>query len=138
MLTIPKFGWTNVVIEDFKEPASYLTDVPMECLDSMIFALSNNASFCVDFDAEGYTYKVISDWYKTFIIMEQDSPTLIVFENKSRNDLAKELLEDISTNIDDWCNFSYSIEEDGEEEFNRYKKELNKKIEILKSLIDKS
>lgn len=35
MLTKPKCGWTNIVIGNNVLPASYLTDVPIDCLDSL-------------------------------------------------------------------------------------------------------
>lgn len=52
MLTIPKAGWTNVEIGKFKGRASYLTDIPFECLDAFTFALTYNMPMSIWFDAE--------------------------------------------------------------------------------------
>lgn len=137
MLEFPKYGWTTVSIENFREPASYLTDVPMDCINAMIYALENNTDFCVNFDAEGYSYKIIADWYNTFIIMTKNEPELITIKNKNRDILAKELIKDIENNLKDWCTFSCIIDEENEEsknEYREYKKNLIEKIEKLKEL----
>ena len=39
MLTKPRYGWTNLRIGDICYPASYLNDVPIDCLDAFIYAL---------------------------------------------------------------------------------------------------
>lgn len=133
MFTIPKHGWVLINIGSFSDRASYLTEVPLDCLDSIIYALENKTDFIVSFDAEGWSFKIISDYYRTFIIEEKDFPKLLTLENINKEMLAKEIYQDISENIDNWSNWSCSIE--NEEDILNYKKELNIKLEKLKSLI---
>lgn len=134
MLTKPKCGWTNIVIGNNVLPASYLTDVPINCLDSMILSYRNHNDFCVNFDAEGWTFKIIADEYITYIIKEKNRSELIVCENINLDNLAKELIYDIEANINDWMYWVYRMEE--EEEVLKYKELLLKKVDILKKIVN--
>ena len=51
---------SNCPVENFSERASYLTDVPNDCLDAFIHALQTNNPAIVYFDAEGFDYHLIS------------------------------------------------------------------------------
>lgn len=135
MLTKPFAGWTNVEIGDFSAPASYLTEVPIECLDIMINSLRKRIDFCASFDAEGWTYKVISDYYRTYIIIEDDSLELKIID-KDMFSLANELITDIENNIDSWSHWSLSEEYDGKEAIEKYKQDLLEKIQELKEQIN--
>jgi len=53
MLAKPEHGWVNVQLEGFSERASYMTDIPNDCLDAFIYALQNNSPTVIFFDAEG-------------------------------------------------------------------------------------
>ena len=134
MLTKPNFGWTRIEIENNILPASYVTDVPMDCLENMILAYRHHIDFCVSLDAEGWTFKIISDEYMTYIIKDYIERELIVCEEVNIDNLSKELIEDIESNIDDWLLWNYSPEEI--EEISEYKKNLLKKIDTLKKLIN--
>lgn len=140
MLINPKHGWVTICIDNWSDRASYLTDVPLDCLDAMIYALTNKCDFIVSFDAEGWTYKIISDCYRTFIIEEQNKPKLITIENVDINMLAKELYNDISKDLDEWSNWSCSldVDEDGKilsKEIENYKQSLVDKLYQLKILL---
>ena len=75
MFSKPCCGWTDITIKDstnkFNAPASYLTDVPNDCLDAFIQALQNHSSVVIDFDAEGWDYKLVCSAYDTYIIEEK-------------------------------------------------------------------
>lgn len=135
MLIKPRFGWVTIKIDEFEERASYLTCVSLDCIDAMIHALSESVDFVVNFDAEGYTYKVISDDYRTFVIMEKDEPQLFTFD-KDKDELAKEILSDIKNNIEDWRDWEYSKDEEPEE-YEKYNSELNEKLKTLEDIIQK-
>lgn len=111
MLSEPKFGWTSIEIESFFSRASYLTDIPTDCLSNMIIALKENIDFTLDCDAEGYTFKIVSDNESTYIIECKDGIKAYLF-NKTKQDLAKEIYEDISNHLDAWCHFNTDSEED--------------------------
>ena len=134
MLTIPNCGWTNIIIGNFSDRASYLTEVPLDCLRAMIYALSNNTDFICVFDAEGWNFKVISDNYRTFVIEEKDSCELITVENITKTILAKELYSDISDNLDKWAEWSFDLREDRNEVL-KYRKCLKELLQNLNNLL---
>jgi hypothetical protein len=146
MLSNPKCGWVDVIIESntiepFVGYASYLTEVPLDCLDNMIFALENYSDFITSFDAEGWMYKVIADEYRTYVIVERDKPELLIFDNKDIFDLANEIVDDISKDIDEWSRWSCSIDidDDGnliQSQVEDYKNTLLEKIDTLKKVIE--
>lgn len=118
MFSNPKFGWVSVHLGEFQGPASYITDVAFDSMEAMIYALEENKDFIVSFDAEGWEFKVISDDYRTFIIEEKNEVKLYIYE-KNKLELAKELIEDISRDKEDWLKWQYSEEE--KESYTSYK-----------------
>ena len=113
MFTTPIHGWTHLQLENFSERASYLTDVPNDCLDAFIYALQTNNPAVVYFDAEGFDYHLISSFYRSYIVMDRennDVDTYII--EKGIIELAKELVSDIEKDFDDWLN--WECYDDGE------------------------
>ena len=134
MFTIPKHGWVNLQIEDFSERASYLTDIPNDCLDAFIHALHNNVPAAIYFDAEGWDFHLVSSYYQSYIIVDKDNIT--VYEvKKNILEIAKELYEDIKKNFDDWLNWDYG--DTTEEERKENKEKLTKKLNQLNIEITK-
>lgn len=127
----PAFGWVEVVLGDFAGSGSYLTDIPLDCLESMIYALENHTDFIVSFDAEGWSFKMIADEYRSFIIEEKDEPILYTCE-KDIHQLAKELYENISLYFEIWGTWSTRFEKD---EINAFKNDLMEKLEKLETLL---
>ena len=112
MLTKPKAGWTILQIGDFMERASYLTDIPNDCLDAFIHALQNNTPAVIFFDAEGWDFHLIASYYQSYVIVDKEEATVYLIE-KNIKELAKELYNDINNNFDDWLNWDFynSVEE---------------------------
>lgn len=133
MLVNPKYGWTNVNIGEFNESASYLTDVPNDCLDAFIYARENGFPAVVYFDAEGYEYYLIASYFESFITIEKDELKTFHFD-LSLVDLAKELIDDIEKNIDKWADWQCYNQYD-DNELKRNKRKLEQKISRLKQLI---
>lgn len=131
MLSEPQHGWTFVQIEDFKEPASYITDVPNDCLDGFIYALNNNLPAIIYFDAEGYDYYLIITRFVSYIILEKESVRLYRFEI-SMYDLVEELINDIELYIDEWASWGGSTDK----KVKRNKEILEQKIIKLKQLLN--
>jgi len=113
MFTTPIHGWTYLNFENFSERASYLTDVPNDCLDAFIHALQTNNPAIVYFDAEGFDYHLISSFYRSYIIRDkEDNKVDIHIIERDILELAKELINDIQRDFDAWLNWeSY---DDGE------------------------
>jgi hypothetical protein len=132
MFTKPKHGWTNLQFKDFSERASYLTDIPIECLDAFIYSLQNNSPVTIYFDAEGWDYYLVSFYYKSYIVINKEQPKLIIID-KDHKKLAKELTEDIEKYLDGWV--YWECYKDDEDEFKERRIELNRKLLELKELI---
>ena len=138
MLGMPMYGWSHIKICDFEGPASYLTDVANDCLVSMIHHFQTGFDFVVNFDAEGWTFKVISDNYSTYIIEDKDESILHTYEINSLS-LAKEIILDIEKYFKEWIKWDYIAEED--DEFKSLLKaeteRLQNNLNNLKKLIEK-
>jgi len=130
MLSKPFAGWTRLKLDDFSASASYLTDVPVDCLNAFIYALKENAPATVFFDAEGWDYYLVSYTYQTYIIINKDKTTVKVI-NKCIKELAQELVKDIKLYLDGWANWTM----DEEDEVIKYKELLKSKVNELEELI---
>lgn len=142
MLSTPKYGWVDLSICDWKDRASYLTDVPNNLLDSLIFSFESRNPASVSFDAEGWEYIIVFDWNITYIIESQDNNELICID-RGLISLANEIYNDISKDIDEWAKWDYDIDfSDKDKESYSYmkweegKNNLKKKLEKLKNLIE--
>lgn len=136
MLSNPKHGWCNVEIGDFVGTASYLNDVPFNCLNSFItYFTKGNYINCiaVSFDEEGTEFTIVSSYDGTYIIIERGSePTLKHYYNIDIKLLANELIEDLERDFDAWVR--WECFDDYEPEKSRVE-ELRSKIEELRQLI---
>ena len=134
MLSKPRYGWTNVTIGEFQGRASYLTDVPMDCLISFINSFKYGIPASVFFDEEGSTFTLVTESYNnTYIISEREDTELINI-NKRFLDLAKELIKDIEDNLEDWV-FWEDYYDDSEDTLNKRRKLINDRLEKLKELV---
>ena len=133
MFSKPCCGWTDITIKDitneFNAPASYLTDVPNDCLDAFIYALENCCSVVIDFDAEGWDYKLVCSKYDTYVIEEKDEYKLYHFDI-NLEDLIKEFLEDLERNYDEWISWMCYCEDD---EVDSYNLKINKIKGLLRA-----
>ncbi len=134
MLGMPMYGWSHIKLGDFEGPASYLTDVANDCLEAMIHCFETGFDFIVSFDAEGWTFKVISDFYITYIIEEKNEPVLHTVEMDYIS-LAKEIVSDIEEYFDEWTRWNYIEEEDDESVLNEERSKLRNNLDTLKKLI---
>lgn len=133
MFTKPKHGWTNLQLGCFESRASYLTDIPMDCLNAFIYALSNNKPITIYFDAEGWDFHLVSSYYESYIISNKNEESDLYLIEGSFRELAKELVKDIEKYLEDWI--YWECYKDNEDEFKDRKSELNKKLLELKKLI---
>jgi hypothetical protein len=135
MFSKPKHGWTNLELGDFSERASYLTDIPNDCLDAFIYAMKNNVPATIFFDAEGWDFHLVSSYYQTYIILDKENVKTFVVD-KDFKKIAKELINNIESYFDEWVNWEWY---EGEDEIyiNDRKKSLREKLLILKSLVEK-
>lgn len=129
----PKNGWASIVFGDYSHAASYLTDVPFDCLDAMIYALQEGADFCVSFEGEDQgDVKVIADDYTAYVIEESDEPVLRKFD-VTKLDIAKALCDDIENELNSWV--FWNINWDEQMEADSRVKRFIEKLATLKGLI---
>lgn len=136
MLSKPYTGWTKVTIGDFKGRASYLTDIPMDCLIAFINALEYNIPASVLFDEEGSEFTLVTSVDGTYIISEREEPKLFVI-NKGFLKLVRELINDIEDNLEDWVlwDYDYEFHNDSEGILNERRNIIKKRIKRLKELL---
>lgn len=132
MLSKPSAGWTVVTIGEMKFDASYMTDIPIDCLTAAKDYLSGAPLLALYFDmeVEGDLY-VVSDNLGTSVITETDEwddencnfKYKIEHISISASTLIREMVMDIKTHADKWANWSC---------FDEY--DPNKRVEIDKLL----
>lgn len=105
MISNPKYGWCNFDLENFHGTPSYLTDVPIDLLNCIIEYIETGCSSCW-FDGEGTNFTFVLTPYDVYIISESDSSKLYNFNNIESNNLIKEIINDIESNIDEWSWFN--------------------------------
>lgn len=129
-------GWCNVHIGNFDSSASYLTDVPLDCLDAAKGYIINHEPIRLYFDAEGYEFDIISDDEKTILhhnMSNVDDKVEIVIEGITPIDLIEQIYKDISEDIDGWCEFLlYNDEQEKIENRN----DINNSLVFLKMFLD--
>ena len=135
MFSKPKHGWTNLKLGDFSQRASYLTDIPNDCLDAFIYAIQNKVPVAISFDAEGWDFHLVSSYYQTYIILDKEDVKTFVID-KDFKEIAKVLINNIESYFDEWVNWEWYEGED-EVYINDRKKSLSEKLLILKSLVEK-
>lgn len=135
MLSKPSCGWTRISLGDFEDQASYLTDVPLDTLDSFISYFRDYKRVGIFCDAEGCDYIIVPDFCETYIIHNADESKLFVVD-RNIYDIAREVIEDIERDIDGWAWWDVYDEEDTEEPLKR-KNAIEEKLAQLKLLLDK-
>lgn len=136
MLSKPCAGWTKVTIGDFEGRASYMTDVPMDCLIAFINALEYNIPASILFNEEGSEFTLVTSVDGTYIISEREEPKLFVI-NKGFLKLVRELINDIEDNLEDWVlwDYDYEFHNDSEGILNERRNIIKKRIKRLKELL---
>lgn len=115
MLSRPESGWCDITVGDFCSRASYLTNVPMDILK----ALNGTGTPCVCFDAEGWEFFVIFSWQETLVIgygepFGQSDGYCVKSFDITKKEIAKQVYNDISGNIDAWAKWEPRAQFDDE------------------------
>lgn len=135
MFSKPANGWTNLKLGELSLRASYLTDIPMDCLDSFIFALQNHLPAIIFFDAEGWDFHLASSYYRTYIVLDLDEVETFVID-KNIKEITQDLINNIELYFKEWVDWECWDDKD-EEELEKRRKVLKEKVNILKLLIEK-
>ena len=132
MFSKPRYGWSDVSLGNFKGRCSYLTDVPVDILNAFINAIKYDLPASVFFEEEGSEFILVSSLYNTYIISDRKETKLYQSEI-SIFELAKEVISDIETNLDEWIDWMNYQDYDSKERTFL----LSSKIEELKKLVQK-
>lgn len=130
MISNPSYGWCDFKLGTFEigifeATPSYLTNVPMDLLNCFIEYYRIGCS-CTFFDCEGSEFILVLNNYNTYIIFEDECANSTLYLSYKRiKDLAKELIEDIKSNIEKWSLW----------ECNNCKADLENKIMELEGML---
>lgn len=104
MLGKPDAGWTEATIGSFHEYASYLTPVPLDCVNACIRRIKDNVPLEMTFDAEGPgLFYVSADSQHTVITWdESDSGGPVCIPDVNDVQLVREIIHDIGRYRDGW------------------------------------
>lgn len=131
MLLKPKYGWSRLEIGNWSDRISYLDDAAFMLLETIIKSYEEPNIQSVEFDAEGYEWKLVFDGEKVTIITEKDE-TEITNLDVSKKDIAKGIIDDIRHDVRDWVNFVYwNLDEAAQKERENELLTLCKQLEKL-------
>lgn len=108
MLGKPEAGWSEVTIGSFHEYASYLTDVPFDCVNACIRRIKDNVPLEMSFDSECHgIFFVSADSQHTVITWEEEREAVCI-PDVNDVQLVREIIHDI-----DCCQIDWRDEWDG-------------------------
>jgi hypothetical protein len=133
MISNPKYGWCKFKLGDFEGHPSYLTNVPLELLNAFVNYYTQGYGVAV-FDEEGSCFTLLLTRYNwgIFIIEEKNESVLYDFSDMDIDDLTKELINDIESDLNGWMNFT--TDEDWEE-IAKYGDEIKEELYRLKDIL---
>lgn len=125
-------GWAEIRIGNFHDVASYITPVPLDCLNAFINCFRDSLPACIQFDAEKYRYILIATWDETLICVQNNSACdYVVRCEVNVYQLANEIIKDIEGDTYGWATF---LEEE-DDDIERVNRTLKDKVNELKSYI---
>lgn len=131
MISNPKHGWCDFKLRTFEGSPSYLTDVPIDLLTAFIDYHTKGCGVAW-FDEEGAEFSLVITPYSLFIIEEKDKPILYDFSEMKIENIEKELISDIESDMYGWINFTI---DDNPEEVKQHETEIRQKLAILKKYV---
>ena len=131
MISDPKHGWCNFKLRSFKGTPSYLTNVPVDLLSAFIDYHTKGCGMAW-FDEEGTEFTLVITPYSLFVIEEKDKPVLHDFSEMKIENLEKELIDDIESDLIGW---TYFMADDDQNEITIHRGEIWNKLTILKKYV---
>lgn len=134
MFSRPKVGWVDINIGGYTINGSYLTDIPMDFLDSLIPSLKSNLPVSIFIDEEGIE-DIICAYYNEVYIMVRDGDDVEYKKiDMDFNLFRKEIIKGIETYLNEWIN--WNMDKDAEVLKNR-ENELRTKLSLAKEYLKK-
>ena len=112
MISNPKHGWCDFMLSDEKDnlfvgTPSYVTNVPVDLLQAFLDYKTNGQGMAW-FDEEGTEFTLALNPYSMFVIAENEEGEgrLYDFSELNIDNLIKELIQDIESDLDE-CSVFY-------------------------------
>ena len=123
MISNSKHGWCDFKIEDdnnnvFFGTPSYITNVPVDLLQAFL-GYKTNGQGMAWFDEEGTEFTLVLNPYSMFVIAENEHTELIDFSEVNIDNLIKELIQDIESDLTGWSIFYCGCDDEEEIKANR-------------------
>ena len=137
-LTHNGLGLCTVTLGDFCGRASYLTDVPLDCLEAAELYLVSGEPIRLHFYSEGWSFEIISTNIQTIVRHYMDiysgEPVTVVVDGVTPYDLARQIYEDISIDPDGWLKF-LSIDRHSNKTISDIRKQIHESLAFLKAYL---
>ncbi len=134
MFSRPNGGWVDINIGDYTINGSYLTDIPMDFLDSLISSLKSNLPVSIFIDEEGRENIICAYFNEVYIIVRNDDFVEYKKIDMDFNLFRKDIINGIETNLKEWINWNM---EDDVEVLKKRENELRTKLSIAKEYLEK-
>ena len=123
MISNPKHGWCDFMLSDEKDnlfvgTPSYVTNVPVDLLQAFLDYKIKGQGIAW-FDEEGTEFTLVLNPYSVFIIAENEHTELIDFSEVNIDNLIKELIQDIESDLTGWSMFYCGCDDEEEIKANR-------------------
>lgn len=123
MISNPKHGWCDFKMEDdfnnvFFGTPSYITNVPADLLQAFLDYKTKYQGMAWFYE-EGSEFTLVLNPYSMFIIAENEHTELIDFSKLKIDNLIKELIQDIESDLDEWSMFDCECDDAEEMKVNR-------------------
>lgn len=123
-------GWGTFKLGDFIGCLSYIEDVPVDLLQAFI-DWHDKGSGCAWIDEEGTEFTLVLTPYSMYVIVERDGVELIDLSELKVEEIEKELIDDIESDLTGWAKFLPSKDE---EEIKLHRERIRTKLWMLKEL----
>ena len=123
MISNPKHGWCDFILSNEKDnlfvgTPSYVTNVPVDLLQAFLDYKIKGKGIAW-FNEEGTEFTLVLNPYSMFIITENEHTELIDFSEVNIDNLVKELIQDIESDLIEWSMFYCSCYDEEEIKANR-------------------
>ena len=123
MISNPKHGWCDFMLSDEKDnlfvgTPSYITNVPVDLLQAFLDYKTNGQGMAW-FNEEGTEFTLVLNPYSMFIITENEHTELIDFSKVNIDNLVKELIQDIESDLTGCSMFYCGCDDEEEIKVNR-------------------
>lgn len=132
MFSRPKGGWVDITIGNYIIQGSYLTDIPMNFLDSLICSLENNTPVFIFIDEEGVENIICAYYNEVFIIVKDGDNVEYKKVDIDFNKFRRNIINGIENYFDEWVNWNMC---DNNKILKNRKIELEEKINKAKELL---